>query len=111
VTNTQVYWGSVTEREAQLRKDFAREGVVWICSIEDPMHGLTGGAVCEASFRHAATRLIDRTHRIATAEEIAREEEERRRRSAACAVQSRADRAGGNGLLYIDPKLFALGEA
>jgi hypothetical protein len=117
MVNSQAYWRSINLQQAEIEKQH-QGGSVWITSLADESRGQIGGVVCDTSLRLgnekygvAARGIVDRTHRLSTKEEIAQFHEEQRRRSDACAVmQSRIDRSG-NGFLYIDPKLQALGQA
>jgi hypothetical protein len=44
---------------------------VYITSLDDPLKGQVGGAVCSADRETAARRIVERSHRLSTDEEIA----------------------------------------
>ena len=118
--NQKNYWSLVYAKQAEIERDFAGKGVVYITSLHDELRGLHGGAVCETSLRlgtnkHgiAAKNIVDGTHRFSTPEEIAQFHVERDRRTAASAVmQSQINRGNSRQHLYIDREaLTGLGEA
>ena len=50
---------------------------IWITSVEDKFNQVTGGRVFETTLHTAAQRIVGKTHRVSTPEEIAAEKEYR----------------------------------
>lgn len=80
------YWAAVRQTREKLEA-IAREypepisldpkrgpigGKVYITSLADAITGTVEGAVCESNIQNAAERIIGRTHRVSTQEEIER---------------------------------------
>ena len=63
------YWQEIRSLERSLPE------FVWLASIVDTLRGHTGGSIAEASAAHAAPLLHSKSHRLATAEEIAAHKE------------------------------------
>ena len=61
------YWRAI---HGLLETEAFRRDPVYITSEEDQMRGLKGGVTFEAMPRNAAERVISRTHRLSTPEEI-----------------------------------------
>ncbi len=67
------YWNQVHEIGNQILAQFPGKETVWVTSIEDPLRNITGGRVFETDVRQAAMRIVERTHRLSTEEEIVAE--------------------------------------
>jgi hypothetical protein len=65
VRDLKKYWKEVREMERNLPP------FVWLMSLEDSWRGLTGGVLTEVPAAEAAKLLHAKSHRPATAEEIA----------------------------------------
>ena len=59
------YWAAV-KREMVALPDFP-----WVMSLDDPSKGMKGGCVSQVSRETAGELLVQKSHRIATEEEIA----------------------------------------
>jgi len=82
VRDLKKYWKDVREMERNLPP------FVWLMSLEDSWRGLTGGVLTEVPAAEAAKLLYAKSHRPATAEEIAAHME---KRSAAVRQEFHAD--------------------
>jgi len=71
VRDLKKYWKDVREMERNLPP------FVWLMSLEDSWRGLTGGVLTEVPAAEAAKLLYAKSHRPATAEEIAAHMEKR----------------------------------
>jgi len=71
VRDLKKYWREVRELERSLPT------FVWLMSLDDPWRGLTGGVLAEAPAEQGAKLLHAKSHRLATAEEIAGHMEQR----------------------------------
>jgi hypothetical protein len=90
--DAKVFWNYVEQKTAALRRDhqerIARyratqdasvlggqptgEGSVFLSSLGNELLEIPSGQVVEARYRLAAQRIVESTHRLATADEIAR---------------------------------------
>jgi hypothetical protein len=71
------HWAAVREAAAQIPEEFT-----YVISLDDSTRGCVGGVVCHVSREVAGRCIVEKTHRLATKEEIAgylKAEEERRR--------------------------------
>lgn len=77
-------------------------GKVYITSIDDPLGSVVGGRVCEATIDVAASRIVEKTHRESTPEDIARFHAEQLQRANDCVLQEIRNRAAqGRGNFQI----------
>jgi hypothetical protein len=82
----QVKWNLVAQKGNELLQQFPNEETIFITSEDVPMMGIRGGRTFECDIKCAAQRLVDRTHRLATKEEVARYHEDDRRQVAQLAA-------------------------
>jgi hypothetical protein len=80
----QLFWSRVNQVANGLMEK--GEKVIYITSEEDFLHGITGGAIFEANAKNAAERMVEKTHRLSTPEEIERFKSQKRQREMQCAV-------------------------
>ncbi len=59
------FWGAVRATEAQIEEEYP-----YIVSVEAAQSGLRGGVIVQVTRRVAAERITERTHRLASPEEI-----------------------------------------
>ena len=64
--NMQKFWGAVRAERERIKDDF-----VFVISIADEVSGSRGGATCQVAREDAAILLVKKTHRLATADEVA----------------------------------------
>ncbi|CAB4130813.1 hypothetical protein UFOVP130_36 [uncultured Caudovirales phage] len=64
--NIKAFWAAVRHEAEALTDEF-----YYLMSLTDPTRGLVGGVVVQASKATAAQALVQKTHRLATSEEIA----------------------------------------
>jgi len=93
----KLYWAERRKLETQL------ETITYLCSLEDPSRGLTGGRVCSADRETAARCLTEKTHRIASEGEIQKFHEDLEARNAIC--KSMTAQAQNKQTLTIDESL------
>jgi hypothetical protein len=67
--DTQMYYATLRAQRETLAKAHP-SGYLLVVSLDDPQRNVTPGAVCEVSVGDAARLLIDRTHRVATPDEV-----------------------------------------
>lgn len=67
------YFRQIDAQYQLLAAQFPGKETIHITSLEDPLRQMTGGRVFEVSLHTAAKRIVERTHQISTAEEIANE--------------------------------------
>lgn len=85
----RTYWNQVRKQEADLRK--SGKGPYYLVSLDHPEKGITSGRVVGmADPGYAAKLIIDRTHRLATREEIAASQQDLARRTEQLAVETLA---------------------
>ncbi|HZT32683.1 MAG TPA: hypothetical protein VFA33_22525 [Bryobacteraceae bacterium] len=67
---TEEYYGAVRQQTAALNERFP-QGFCYLCSIANRDRGTVDGSVTEAANDNAARCLVERTHRLATDDEVA----------------------------------------
>ena len=71
----------ITSPKAELPNE-----TVWLCSLDNHEKGTTAGRVVPTDRENAAVRIVEKTHRLATEEEIAADAEEQQRKREAIAA-------------------------
>lgn len=69
--NIAARFRAVRAEEARLKEE-TPELYFWMVSLEDPTRDMHGGVMVQVNRYKAAEATIDRTHRMATSEEIAK---------------------------------------
>ncbi|MGC2660230.1 MAG: hypothetical protein WA324_19915 [Bryobacteraceae bacterium] len=69
------YWAAVRNQETELHRNNPSQDAFYITSLPGGARDWKAGAVFMAIAAHAAQRIIERTHRLSTPEEIAQYKE------------------------------------
>ena len=75
--NIKAFWAAVREHSAALTDEF-----YYLMSLTDPTRGLVGDVVVHVTREAAAKALVQKTHRLATPEEVAAWEAAERKKRA-----------------------------
>lgn len=65
MTNIREYWAAVRRETANLPE------FPWVTSLDDPSRGMVGGCTTQVSRETAGELLVQKSHRIASEEEVA----------------------------------------
>ena len=63
--NTELYWNNVKATAGNIQEEFP-----WVMSLDSREKNTTAGTVTQCDRMLAAARIVDKTHRLATAEEV-----------------------------------------